>query len=86
MLGSADLRHRLLQAADERRRDRTSDLVVDRCGNGDEQRGDGQNDADVFDRALTALGLQEMRLNAAGDGVEALGFPSFVARVKAGRV
>ena len=42
----------------ERGRDRTSDLVVDRRCDGDEQRRHGQDDADVLDRALSALAVQ----------------------------
>lgn len=48
----------------------TSDLVVDRGRDGHEQRGHGQDDADVFDRALPALHAQEMRVTATGDGSE----------------
>ena len=59
VLGGSDLGHRLLQAVDERSRDRPSDLVVDGCGHGHEQCRDGQHDADVLDRALAALGLHE---------------------------
>ena len=62
MLGVADLRDRFLQLVDECRGDRAADLVVDRGGDGDEQRGDGQDDADVFDGALSALGLQDVRV------------------------
>ena len=60
-LGVADLGDGLLQLVDERRRDRAADLVVDRRGDGDEQRRDGEHDADVLDGALPPFGVQDPR-------------------------
>ena len=57
----ADLGDGLLELVNQRRRDGAADLVVDRGGNRDEQRGDRQHDADVFDRALTPFGVQDPR-------------------------